>query len=457
MKRLVDFLIVLVVLAIVGLGVFFVAGRSNNNNDTPPPAQSSASTLAPTTNPTVDFQFPALTDDQQKSLLSPIDDLPVELRSETQADFYIPDSKLTSESLRREWPEAADRFDLITATYGWEEGVGVRYNTCHLQQPISEVGIEIDQFASAPLAQAFIDDPLFHNFLKATFFDIRYSTLVHGVEGVSSIASEGDCYPQEKNAMLYFEYWGLFFSLSMDFDAAADPAQMIGVLNSLVPPLLARADALASSPLPPTPIPSGQARLITEQITIADLPRLMPYLDEFDQSLTSTYSNNSQIGKTYTLDQFVQAYRDINLTALADAIALAGLTHGMIGQEARVWEPSSDCPNILGLSLEVDFTLFESPAGARDYMMDPTLQQAWKNTGLMTSYVPDGDSVLMFGQIPGHHCGPLQVVGKMTPYERLLVTVVVNSYSEAGQQDVLDIVDIFSQQVLLLLYIEKLP
>jgi hypothetical protein len=444
-------------LVIVILLVSVLTGcSSSSNSDTPGGSQGGGNVIAPTPNPLAAAQFPALSDDALKNLLPPLDELPAELRPDTQADYYVPDSKTTSDSLRSSWPEAADRFDRIARTYGWAEGIGVRYDTCHLKQPVVGVSIEMHQFESPAVAQAFIDDPLLHSFMRGTLFDIWPSSTVHGLEGVS-LATEGDCYPQEKRIMLYFEYWGLFFSLSAGLNASADPAVGITLLNSLIPPMLARLDPMAVNPLPPTPAPASEFKLITEAIKLSDLPRLMPALDEFDESLTSTYSSNRQIGKTYTLQDFVEAYRNINLPTLADALAQAGRTYGLIGQEVRIWDTGNDCPNILGLSLEVDIALFERPAGAHDYMIDPALQQSWIGTGLMTSYVQDGDSVVMYGQIPGHRCGPVQVVGRMTPFERLLITVVVNSYNGANQQEVLDIVNIFSQQVFILLNMEKLP
>jgi hypothetical protein len=325
-----------------------------------------------------------------------------------------------------------------------------------LNQPITKVSTEADQFASTATAQAFIDDPLLRNFIRGTDYQIQDSSVVHGFVGISLHSSEGDCGVEEINVILDFEYWGVMFSLSADVRSTSDPQLAVDLLNSLVPPILARVAAAANTTLPPTAVPSGSPRLLTAAITLTDLSRLMPMLGELDDSLTATYSTNGQIGKTYTLDQYVAAYRGLGYAALADTLAFAGGRYGMAGEEVRFWDTGSDCPSILAMSLEIDISLFGTPAGAHDYMLDTPLQEAWKSTGLMNSYQEDGDGVLMFGQMPSHHCGPMQVIGRMVPYERLLITVVVNSYSDVPQQDVLDVVDGFSQVVLGLLYMQKL-
>ncbi len=458
MKRLLDVLIVLVLLAAAAVVAFVVLGQSDKKKE------STAETLVTTPTPipvnageSSGYELPRLTTEQLQGLLTRLDDLPGELRSGTASKSYIPDSSITSDVMRRDWPAAADRFDQLVATYAWEEGVGIEFDTCHLNLPVTMVSVDADQFASTATAQAFIDDPLLRNFIRATNYHVEDSLNVHGFVGTALASSVGSCGVEETNVLLDFEYWGLMFSLSADVRSTSDPQVAVDLLYSLVPPILTRVESAANTALPPTPVPAGSVRLLTEAFTLVDLSRLMPTLDELDESLTSTYATNSQVGKTYSLDQYVAAYRDLGYAQLADQLAFAGGHYGMVGEEVRFWDTGSACPSILAMSLEIDISLFGTAAGAQDHMADPALQEAWKSTGLMGSYQEDGDGVLMFGQMPTHHCGAMQVIGRMVPYERLLVTVVVNSYSDVPQQDVLDVVDGFSQAVLGLLFVQKLP
>lgn len=457
MKRLVDVLIVFVLLAVGAIVVVFLVSRSGKD-DTPSAQTGPIPSAVPSTDGTPsNFELPRLTDNQLQDLLTTLDEIPADLRSKTEAKHYIPSSDITHDVLNRDWPEAAVRFDQIVQAYNWQDGAGVRYSTCHLQQPVALISAEVDQLASTAAAQAYIDDPLVRTFYRGTGFNLQDSPTLHGFVALSSSPTNKECYAKENTAMLLFDYWGLMFSITVDFRDTADPAAMVDLLNSLVPPMLARVNGVAKTSVPPTVVPSGSPQALTAAMQLGDLTRLMPRLDELDQSLTSTYSTNSQVGKTYTLEQYVAAYQDLKYPALADALAQAGGRYDMIGQEVRFWDTGGGCPNIVGMSLEVDIALFGTPAGAHDYMLDPALQEAWQSTGLMSRYQQVGDNVLMFGQVSGHHCGAMQVVGKMTTYERLLITVVVNSYQEVDQQKVIDIVNGFSDGVLGLMFMKKLP
>ena len=252
-----------------------------------------------------------------------------------------------------------------------------------------------------------------------------------------------------------FDYWGLIFVIEADTQSTADPGLARSIMEPLAPPLIARANALSQTTFPATPVPAEQVRLMTETTSLSDLGAYMPSLAEIGVTGT-THTLNGQFSHSYTLDQIVENYRALN-TRLADAIAQAGRTYGLNGQEVRLWDTGSTCPNILGLSIEVDVALFERPAGAEAYMNDANLQQAWASTGLLTTFTPESDGILMLGQIPGHHCGPIRVVGKMVPFERLLITVVVNAYQEVEQQEVIGILKDTATYIVANLYMSKLP
>jgi hypothetical protein len=454
MKRLVDALIFLIVAAAAAVLVFFVLNRNKTADEAGAGVRSESAVSAPSDWPTAAAELARLTDDQLQGLLTRSDELPEAVKGSAPSTARA-DMRLGLADMMKAWPEAANRFQQILDYYSWHTGAAIRFDACPLHRSVDMVQVEVYQLPSTSAARSLVDDPALHGFFTVLGAEPTPADNLHGWYLSSVPMTNGECYPDEFQNLLVFDYWGLIFVIEADTQSTADPGLARSLMEPLAVPLIARVDALNQAAFTPTPIPAEQVRLMTETTRLADLGAYMPTLTEIGVTGT-THTLNGQFSHSYTLDQIVENYRGLN-TGLADAIAQAGRTYGLNGQEVRLWDTGSACPSILGLSIEVDVALFERPAGAEAYMNDANLQQAWASTGLLTTFTPESDGILMLGQIPGHHCGPIRVVGKMVPFERLLITVVVNAYQDVEQQQVIDILKDTATFIVANLYMSKLP
>jgi hypothetical protein len=456
MKRLVDALIFLIVAAAAAVLVFFVLNRNKTTDGNGPGVHSGSAgpSSAPSGWPTAEAELARLNDDQLQGLLTRPDELPGAIQGSSPSTARA-DMGLGLADMMKSWPEAANRFQQILDYYSWHTGAAIRFDACPLHRSVDMVQVEVYQLPSTSAARTLVDDPALRGFFTVFGAEPAPAENLHGWYLSSVPLSNGECYADEFQDLLVFDYWGLIFVIEADTQSTADPGLARSIMEPLASPLIARVDALNQAAFAPTPVPAEQVRLMTETTSLADLGAYMPTLIEIGVT-GSTHTLNQEFSHSYTLDEIVENYRGLN-TGLADAIAQAGRTYGLNGQEVRLWDTGNRCPSILGLSIEVDVALFERPAGAEAYMNDANLQQAWASTGLLTTFTPESDGILMLGQVPGHHCGPIRVVGKMVPFERLLITVVVNAYQDVEQQEVIDILRDTATFIVANLYMSKLP
>lgn len=432
MKRLVDVLIFLILMVTAGVVVYFLMNRDKSS--------STDETTQVVTQTTPGAALATLSDRQLQDLLPRPEELPSSVGTGLEANYYKNEMEDNYQSMRAAWPQSAERLKGIMNNYAWATNVGVYYNACpHEGDPnLSTVGVEISQLPSVESARAFIDDPAVRSYFSSLFFKHSDTTLVHGWYLTAASPTEGDCFDEEIMNYLIFDYGGLLITTQVNSKVGADPTLAISLLKQLVPPVLARVNKMAGGPLPATPTPSGPPVVATDNLTLDSLAGLMPTLESM-QLADGPYVLNQPVSHTYTRDEFVTAYRNLNMTALADAIAQAGETHGMIGQEVRVWDTGDACPPILGQSLEIDMILFETPQGAADYLADEALQQAWLDTGMVTAFEPVADGMIVKGSMPGHHCGSMMVIEKRVTFNRLIITAAVNAYADQDEQELIDL------------------
>jgi len=185
---------------------------------------------------------------------------------------------------------------------------------------------------------------------------------------------------------------------------------------------------------------------LTGGASLADIEGVIPSQDEI--GLPSQFALNPSLSVTQTLDQVVAGIQALGLTELANATQQTGTRDGLIGTVIRVWDTGTSCPDTVGLSVEVDISVFQTAQGALTNMNDPTLQQAWINTGVISGFQPQGsDAVLASGQLQ-HQCGSVSYFNKLTAHGRFVVAVSAIGNQGADQQTLLTAIDSLSAYVI---------
>jgi hypothetical protein len=169
--------------------------------------------------------------------------------------------------------------------------------------------------------------------------------------------------------------------------------------------------------------------------TLAMLDDMLPSDGTFGEEGVLFLNHN--VSRSYTLDEYVAAFRSLNMTEVADALAQVGAQAGMVGQVARIWDAQGACPDTMGIAFEFDFALFNTPEGALTYLNDPALQAAWIHTGSITDYAPiDGDTLLVHGGYTDKSCGPVYVTELRQLYGRVLAAISITHYPSVARSDV---------------------
>ncbi len=448
-EAFINFLILIVLVAVAAVVVvFFVMPELDKSKDTTatstetasgePPAQDLPAVAA--TTPIPDVELPRLTEEQLRALLPTEAEFPAAYQGSNATQPITENINELADALGEQYPQAAARFKTMASSYGWTALYGMGYDLCRAGRPVSTLVLEVSQLTSTAAGRSLVDDPVLRAFFAGLFFEIDYADIVHGWYIVTSSPMTGDCFAEEYMTYILFEYGGLLYWVIVNTDATGGSAQARTILNEFIPILMNRTNTAAPSPLPATPIPAVPPG-ITATTTLTDLPNIIPSISMF--GLEDTYMLNSTVSKTYTRDEFVAAYHTLGLDALADAINTVGTRHNMIGQEVRYWDTGDACPSLTGIAIEMDLMLFNTPDGARGYMNDTELQAAWRDTGMITEYIPMGDEMLVHGSMSNHHCGAVKITEKIVPYERLLITVALTSYPEVDDAQLLEIVDAF--------------
>ncbi len=377
-------------------------------------------------------------------------DVPGDFAANQSIDTY--DTQTMLSGLRDGgYTDLANQFEQIATTYGWTKSIGVTYTSCQPNVPISEIYSEIGQLGSADLARRFFDDPNVLQLLSSFGYDLKDAGTVHGWRGQLA-PQAGACFAQETEHVLFFEYWGIFVTLTMTADANTDPALVQGLLDQLAPVVTSKIDAMASSPFPPTPVPGAAVQQPNNPIptqappppvnppagaglTLADLEKLMPTQD-FLGLPADTFSFDQSLSGSFTLDQLVTNLNGLGLTELANITDQAGKRDGQVGMVGYVWDTGNACPNTAAYSLEIDLTLFQTPEGAVNNMNDRTIQQAWINTGVVSSFTPSGNGVLASGTF-SNQCGQVGLLNLIVTEGRTQVAVAAIFPTSTDSQQIL--------------------
>jgi len=419
------------------------------------------STPAPTAEP-VGPELPPLSDEQLTDLNLRPGDLPAAFAANRTVETFV--NADTVAQIAEFSPELADEFESFAEAYGWTHSIGVTYAACQPDLPINEIYSEVAQLPGADAARAFFDDPA----AQAVFADLGYTiepaTGVHG--WLMTLGPfEGACFPQEIVYSLNFDYWGLFLIVSMTANADTDPALVTGLLDQLAPVLVAHADELAATPFPPTPAP-GEAVIVEEATeppaeptqvvvpptwtpaapvsgapTLAEVERLMPSAEELGLS-ASDYTLNADLSISGTTQDWVALWQEIGLADIASALAQNAAQNGMTGQIARVWDTGGTCPPGMAISLEIDVSLFETPAGAGAFLFDPAYLRALGNLGVITE---QSGGALISSLTTPTECGTMMTYAKSIASGPFIVGSSVIVYQDIDRAEVMPVLDLVNE------------
>jgi hypothetical protein len=226
--------------------------------------------------------------------------------------------------------------------------------------------------------------------------------------------------------------------------------------------LVAQVDALASSPFPPTPVP-GAAVIVEEAVeppaqptqvvvpptwtppaqvsgapTLAEVERVMPTAEELGLSAEG-YILNTDLSFAGTAQDWVALWEGLGLTNVANALDQNAAQNGLIGQVARVWDTGGTCPPGMAISLEIDVSVFETPAGAGAFLTDPTYLQALGSLGVIAEQ--SGGALITSLSTPTD-CGPMMTYAKTIVSGQFLVASSVIVYQDTDRAEVLPVLDL---------------
>lgn len=455
MKRLVDFLIVVLAGVILGGGIYFgytvyIAEEDESSTQSGAAARVSGETV----------ELPRLSTAQLNAVLPSAADLPPDLSGATGGDPTRVDLNTSQDVLSLStFSAATSRFTQIRSTYSWVQATSATFNTCALNRDTAFVRAAVSQFPSSQQARAFIDDAFVRGYYRALQFQVTQANDLHGFYLSASAPVEGDCYTAERQHLMFFEHLGLVTVLHVNTNASASPALGRSTLDAVAARVvsnIAALDALTDMTLPPTPTPSGAVNLLTASTRPDDLSFLMPSTRDWD--LVNIYSTVDEENQRLSLTELVDFYRAFNtpaLNQLADTIDRAGRRYGLIAESIRVWTPDTACPPNEPVRIEVDLMLFERPAGAEIFMRDADVQAAWQGTGVFSEFQTSADGVYAFGTL-NHACGAMQVVQKSASYERLLYTLSMTLPTTIDRQSAIEQIDAMLASSLSTLYLQRL-
>ncbi len=397
--------------------------------------------IIPTSTPApAEPSFPPLSDAQLTAINLQPADVPADFAANQDVKTFTAE-EMFSALQQAGAPELADSFQQIASTYGWQRSVGITYASCQPALPINEIYSEVGQYQSPTAGRAFFDDPQVQDFFAALGYSLTPAENVHGWRATLG-PDTGTCFAQETEYALFFEYWGLMVTVSMTANAITDPQLVWGLVDQLIPLLIAHADAQAAQPFPPTPTAGA---VVLQPTTIAVLPTPIPptptvaftraTLQDIEAAMPTSqelelpsppWTLDTTTSGTYTYNQIVELYQAGGLTELATAVGNAGVQAGLVGQVRRLWSTGLDCSPQLQ-DLEIGVALFNEATGPVAYMNNPLVQQAWRNTGLITRIEPHsmGDILgqVWTGEYSYDPCGQVTYRLLVVPYGRFLITV----------------------------------
>ena len=409
--------------------------------------------IIPTSTPApAEPSFPPLSDAQLTAINLQPSDVPADFAANRTLDVFTAE-QMTAALNNAGAADLAAALQQIANTYGWQRSVGVTFASCQPALPISEIYSEVGQYQTPAAGRAFFDDPQVQDFFAALGYSLAPAQNVHGWRATLG-PDAGTCFAQETEYALFFEYWGLMVTVSMTADANTDPNLVWSLVDQLVGMVVAHADAQAAQPFPPTPVPGA---VVLQPTPVAVLPTVIPptptrvpptpipptptvplrraTLQDIEAAMPTSqelklpsppWSLDSTTSGTYTYNQIVELYQSGGLTELATAIGNAGLQTGLVGQVNRLWSTGLDCSSQLQ-DLEVAVALFNEANGPTAYINNPLVQQAWRNTGLITSIEPHsmGDTLgqVWTGGTSYDPCGQVTYRLLIMPYGRFLITI----------------------------------
>ncbi len=398
--------------------------------------------VIPTATPAGVVAAPQLSEDQLRALNLQPGDVPAPYSNNPNEDD-TDIAQVVQQARDAGYADFADSLEQLSQKFGWTNAISLYYSACDPALPITEISSEIAPLASAEAAAAFIDDPDVHALFEVLQEQFEPVPTMHAYY-VTAPPDEGKCFSQEIKYGIVFDYQNLMVWLSMTANAETDPALVRGLLDQLVPVMQARLQAaMPAEQVGPSAPPPAQPPSVVN-VTLDDLGKLMPSLNDLGLP-APPFQYNPESSGMYTLDDMIALLQNYGLTELANAMQTAGQRDGLVGEIIGVWDTGEECPDTVGLSVEVDLTLFQTPEGALAYLNDPGIQQAWINTGLVSTFQPHGDGVLASGTSTQHRCGTVQLYTLVVPQGRVLVTASAIGNADASQDDLVSALEMLVQ------------
>lgn len=426
-----------------------------------PTSTPSGGLIIPTSTPAPsEPSFPPLTDAQLTAINLQPADVPADFAANQQVKPFTAEGMIATLNDAGMTEQAAS-FQEIAATYGWQDSIGITYTSCQPNVPISEIYSEVGQFKGSAEGRAFFADPQVQDFFTALGYSVAPAENVHGWR--TTLGPEtGACFAQETKYGLFFDYWGLFITVSMVADSNTDPGLVNGLLDQIAAQVVAHADALVSTPFPPTPVPGTVAleptpviiigqptpavimvatptpEIILGRATLQDLEPIMPTMDDLGMD-SPPWQLDQSLSGIYTLDQLVALYQAGGMAEIANATQQGGQSAGLIGQVSYLWGTGTACGDPALLDVEIDVALFNDAQGPVTYMNYSAIQQTWLNTGVFSSITPSGEGQLWEGGTGYHRCGTVLFRNWVVPHERFMVMVALTASASADPSEVVTI------------------
>ena len=421
-----------------------------------PTSTPSGGLIIPTSTPAPsEPSFPPLSEDDLADINLHAADVPGDFAANQQVDTFTAEEMLVALNDAGMTDQAAS-FQQFSATYGWQNSVGFTYTSCQPNVPISEIYSEVGQFTGSAEGRAFFEDLQVQDFFTALGYAVAPAENVHGWRTTLG-PGPGACFAQETEYGLMFEYWGLFITVSMVADANTDPGLVNGLVDQLAAQVVAHADAMASIPFPPTPVPGAVVVVPTPAIvvptpvvvvatptpeaaraTLQDIESIMPTMDELGMD-SPPWVRDQSLSGIYTFEQLVALFQSGGLAEIADATQQAGQRAGLIGQVSYLWNTETTCGDPALLDVEIDVALFNDAQGSALYMNDSAMQQAWLNTGVFGSIAPSGQGQLWEGSTDFHRCGKAVFRNWVVTHDRFMIMVALTASASADPNEVVAI------------------
>lgn len=396
--------------------------------------------------------FARLSEAQLAELNLQASDVPASFAANASSEVY--DSAQTIEGLRDANETAlADQYAAIVAWSGLGTTVSTSYSACDPALPVSELYSEVGQLRDVAAARRFVRDPEVLDFFGKLGYQLAPARTVHGIYATGGI-EKGECFAQERDYVLMFEYWGLVFWLRVAANAPTDEMLALGLLEQMAPLVVARADQLAGNRLLPTPQPpAGQLTLpspspvpslapTTSALAIAQqIEATLPSLAEIGLP-SPPFQLNGLLSRYYTIAELVSMLQALGLEEVAAATQAGAIANGQSGQVSRVYDTGNTCPlTVPAFSVEIDVAIFATPEGALAQLNDPAIQAAWSRSGIYSLFTARAGGVLVTQRYEMPGCGQVQHLVQITPAGRLLVYVGVVGFATSDTNELLAGID----------------